>query len=37
MDTGRGGIYAWLGREATKQEKQAAFKNAVVRSHNVCC
>lgn len=30
MDTGSGGIYAWLGRGATKQEKKAAFKNAVV-------
>lgn len=30
VDTGRGGIFAWLGKEATKQEKKAAFKNAVV-------
>lgn len=30
MDTGRGGIFAWLGSEATKLEKKAAFKNAVV-------
>ena len=32
VDTGKGGIYAWLGREATQQEKKAAFKNAVVCS-----
>lgn len=30
MDTGAGGIFAWLGKGATNQEKKAAFKNAVV-------
>ena len=30
LDTGAGGIFAWLGSGATKQEKKAAFKNAVV-------
>ena len=31
LDTGAGGIFAWLGSGATRQEKKAAFKNAVVR------
>ena len=30
LDTGAGGIFAWLGSGATRQEKKAAFKNAVV-------
>ena len=30
LDTGSGGIFAWLGKKATKEEKKAAFKNAVV-------
>ena len=30
LDTGAGGIFAWLGKGATNQEKKAAFKNAVV-------
>ena len=30
LDTGAGGIFAWLGSGATQQEKKAAFKNAVV-------
>ncbi len=34
MDTGAGGIFAWIGKEATKDEKKAAFKNAVVRVVN---
>jgi hypothetical protein len=29
LDTGSGGIFAWLGKKATKVEKKAAFKNAV--------
>lgn len=29
LDTGAGGIFAWLGKDATQQEKKAAFKNAV--------
>ena len=32
LDTGAGGIFAWLGSGATQQEKKAAFKNAVVSS-----
>ena len=31
MDTGSGGIFAWVGKRATRDEKKAAFKNAVVR------
>ena len=30
MDTGSGGIFAWVGKRATRDEKKAAFKNAVV-------
>lgn len=32
LDTGAGGIFAWVGRGATANEKKAAFKNATVRS-----
>ena len=35
LDTGAGGIFAWLGKKATKQEKKAAFKNAVVSESDV--
>lgn len=28
LDTGAAGLFAWVGRNATKQEKKAAFKNA---------
>ena len=31
LDTGAGGIFAWVGRGATANEKKAAFKNATVR------
>ena len=31
VDTGSGGIFAWVGKRATRDEKKAAFKNAVVR------
>ena len=34
LDTGAGGIFAWLGSGATQQEKKAAFKNAVVSCHS---
>ena len=34
LDTGAGGIFAWLGSGATQQEKKAAFKNAVVSYHH---
>ena len=30
VDTGSGGIFAWVGKNATRDEKKAAFKNAVV-------
>ncbi|XP_065886890.1 gelsolin, cytoplasmic-like [Dysidea avara] len=29
VDTGSGGIFAWVGKRATRDEKKAAFKNAV--------
>lgn len=31
LDTGAAGIFAWVGRGATTNEKKAAFKNATVR------
>jgi len=39
LDTGAGGIFAWLGSGATQQEKKAAFKNAVVHQclMSRCC
>ena len=30
MDTGSGGIYAWVGKGATQQEKKAAYQSALV-------
>ena len=30
VDTGSGGIFAWVGKRATRDEKKAAFNNAVV-------
>ena len=30
LDTGAGDIFAWVGKNATQQEKKAAFKNAIV-------
>lgn len=30
MDQGASGIFVWKGKNATKQERQNAFKNAVV-------
>ena len=36
LDTGSGGLFAWLGKKATQQEKKAAFKNAVVCTKYTC-
>ena len=37
LDTGAGGIFVWVGKGATADEKKAAFKNATVRSDQMHC
>ena len=31
VDTGAGGVYGWVGKGATQQEKKAAYQCALVR------